>query len=66
MILLPRLARLFHHPGVAVALGGILIVVGVIGLASGDIPKGWAILILVVGAINLLRGVPSSEDSGSG
>jgi type IV secretory pathway VirB2 component (pilin) len=61
VVLLPRLARFFHHPGLAVALGAILIVVGVIGLVSGDIAKGLAIVILVVGAINMLRGVPSGE-----
>jgi uncharacterized membrane protein HdeD (DUF308 family) len=54
----PRLARVVHHPGLAVALGVILIVIGIIGLASGDIAKGLAILILVVGTINVLRGVP--------
>jgi uncharacterized membrane protein HdeD (DUF308 family) len=58
VVLLPRLARFLHHPGLAVALGGILIVVGVFGLVSGDIAKGLAIVIVVVGAINLLRGVP--------
>jgi hypothetical protein len=51
----PRLARIFHHPAVAVALGVILIVVGVIGLVSGDIATGFAILILVVGTIHVLR-----------
>ena len=33
----------------------ILIAVGVIGLATDDIKKGYAIAIIVVGAINLLR-----------
>ena len=61
MVLLPRLARFFNRPGLAVALGAILIVVGVFGLVSGDIAKGLAIVIVVVGAINLLRGVPSGE-----
>jgi type IV secretory pathway VirB2 component (pilin) len=59
--LLPRLARFFHHPGLAVGLGVILIVVGVVGVVSGDIAKGLAIVIVVVGAINLLRGVPSGK-----
>jgi uncharacterized membrane protein HdeD (DUF308 family) len=61
VVLLPRLARFFNRPGLAVALGAILIVVGVFGLVSGDIAKGLAIVIVVVGAINLLRGVPSGE-----
>lgn len=61
MVLLPRLARFFHHPGLAVGLGVILIVVGVVGAVSGDIAEGFAIVIVVVGAINLLRGVPSGK-----
>jgi uncharacterized membrane protein len=39
-------------------LGLILVAVGVIGLASQDIAKAWAIVIIVIGAINLLRGLP--------
>ncbi len=53
---------MLHHPGVAVALGVILLVVGVIGLASHEIAKGWAILIIVVGVINVLRGLPHHDD----
>ena len=55
MVVLPRLARAFNHPGVGVALAVILIAVGVIGLATDDIKKGYAIAIIVVGALNLLR-----------
>ena len=55
MILLPRLARILHHPGLAGLLGAVLIGICVIGLLSGEIPKGWSILIGVVGVINLLR-----------
>jgi type IV secretory pathway VirB2 component (pilin) len=61
VVLLPRLARFFHHPGLAVGLGVILIVVGVVGAVSGDIAEDFAIVIVVVGAINLLRGVPSGK-----
>jgi hypothetical protein len=49
------LARALNHPGVAVALAVILIAVGVIGLATDDVKKGYAIAIIVVGALNLLR-----------
>jgi uncharacterized membrane protein HdeD (DUF308 family) len=66
MVLLPRLARALHHPGVAVALGVILVAVGVIGLASHDIAKGWAIVIIVVGALNVLRGLPHDAGDRSG
>jgi hypothetical protein len=57
------LARALHHPGVGVALAVILIAVGVIGLATDDIKKGYAIGIIVVGAIHLLREL-TRDDSG--
>ena len=44
-----------------VALGVILIAVGVIGLATHDIAKGYAIAIIVVGALNLLRAVRQDD-----
>jgi hypothetical protein len=58
MVLLPRIARALHHPGIALALGVILIAVGVIGWAVNDIPAGYAIVMIVIGGINLLRGIP--------
>ena len=58
MVILPRLARALHLPGLAVALGVILVAVGVIGLVASDIAKGFAILIIVVGMINVLRVLP--------
>ncbi len=58
MIFLPRIARSLHHPALAVVLGLVLLGVAIFGLVSGDIPKLWAILILVVGALNVLRAVP--------
>ena len=64
MIFLPRLARMAHHPALAVALGLILVAVAIFGLVSGDISKVWAILILVVGAINMLRAIPDRTRSG--
>ena len=62
MVVLPRLARAFNHPGVGVALAVILIAVGVIGLATDDIKKGYAIAIIVVGAINFLRALSRDDD----
>jgi ABC-type Mn2+/Zn2+ transport system permease subunit len=66
VVLLPRLARALHHPGIAVLLGVILVAVGVIGWAANDIPAGYAIVIITVGGINLLRGMPHEADSRSG
>jgi hypothetical protein len=63
MIFLPRIARSLHHPALAVVLGLLLVGVAVFGLVSGDIPKVWAILILVVGALNVLRAVPHPDAS---
>jgi hypothetical protein len=61
MIFLPRIARSLHHPALAVVLGLVLLGVAIFGLVSGDIPKLWAILILVVGALNVLRAVPHPD-----
>ena len=66
MIILPRLARMAHHPALAVALGLVLVAVAIFGLASGDISKVWAILILVVGAINMLRAIPHPDRTSTG
>jgi hypothetical protein len=55
MVILPRLARVLNAPAIAAALGLILIAVAVIGLATGDIRTGWAIVILIVGVINVVR-----------
>jgi hypothetical protein len=55
MVILPRLARALNAPAVAAALGLILIAVAVIGLATDDIRSGWAIIILIVGVVNLVR-----------
>jgi hypothetical protein len=55
MVLLPRIARILHHPGLAGLLGVVLLGICAIGLLGGEIPTGWSILIGVVGAINLAR-----------
>jgi hypothetical protein len=61
MVLLPRLARALNSPGIATVLALILIAVGIVGLATDDIRTPWAIIIIVVGAINLLRAVPNRD-----
>ena len=61
MIFLPRIARTLHHPGLAVLLGLVLVAISVYGLVSGHIPKVWAIIILVVGALNVLRAIPRPD-----
>jgi hypothetical protein len=63
MVFLPRLARALNKPGIATVLGLVLVAVAIIGMTSGDIPTGWAIIILVVGAINLLRAIPTRDAS---
>jgi hypothetical protein len=55
MVFLPRIARALHHPALAAFLGLVLLGIGSYGLASGEIPRLWSILILVVGALNVLR-----------
>jgi hypothetical protein len=59
VVILPRLARALNAPAVAAALGLILIAVGIIGLATEDIRTVWAIVILIVGLINLVRTMAS-------
>ena len=60
-MVLPRFARGLNHPVLAVALAVILIVVGVIGLATNDIKNGYGIAIIVVGAIGLLRALSRND-----
>ena len=45
-------------PAIAAALGLVLVAVAIIGIVTGDIGTGWAIIILVVGAIDVLRAIP--------
>jgi len=58
MAILPRLARALNAPIVAAVLGAFLIAIAIIGLATGDIRTGWAIVILIIGVINVLRTIP--------
>ena len=63
MVLLPRLARALNKPAIATMLGLVLVAVGIIGMVTGDIKTLWAIIILVVGAINVLRAIPIRDAS---
>jgi hypothetical protein len=58
MVVLPRLARALNAPVIAALLGLVLIAVAIAGLVTDDIRRGYAIIILVVGVINLLRSFP--------
>jgi type IV secretory pathway TrbL component len=58
MVLLPRLARRLNSPLIATLLAIVLIGVGIFGLATSDIPKGYAVVVLVVGLVNLVRALP--------
>lgn len=55
MFVLPRIARTLHHPMLAGFLGLVLLAIGIFGLATKDLPKWSSIVIIVVGALNLLR-----------
>jgi hypothetical protein len=66
MVILPRLARALNSPAMAGVLAVILIAVGIFGLASDDIRRGYAITVLVVGIINLIRAIPYRGDAGPG
>jgi hypothetical protein len=55
VVLLPRLARALNQPAIAALLGVVLVAVSIIGMATGDIRTLWAVIILVVGIINVIR-----------
>jgi hypothetical protein len=65
MVVLPRLARTLNKPGIATALGLVLIAVAIFGLASDDIKRTYAIVILVVGVINVFRAIPFGNRNGA-
>jgi hypothetical protein len=58
MVVLPRLARRLNSPLIATVLAIVLIGAGIFGLASDDIGTGYAVVILIVGVINLVRALP--------
>jgi hypothetical protein len=61
MVLLPRLARRLNSPAIATLLAVILVVVGIVGIVTDDIPTRWSIVVLVVGFINVIRLMPSGQ-----
>jgi hypothetical protein len=65
MVILPRLARRLNSPAIATALAVILIAVGIFGIATDDIRTGYAVVVVVVGVINLIRALPYGR-AGSG
>ncbi|HET9121333.1 MAG TPA: hypothetical protein VFN72_12460 [Solirubrobacterales bacterium] len=58
MVILPRLARRLNSPLIATLLAVVLIGVGIVGIATDDIRTGYAVVVLIVGAINLIRALP--------
>ncbi|HSD22871.1 MAG TPA: hypothetical protein VLB79_00950 [Solirubrobacterales bacterium] len=58
MVLLPRLARRLNSPAIATLLAVVLLVVGIVGIVTDDIPTRWAIVVAIVGLINLIRAIP--------
>jgi hypothetical protein len=52
---------LLNQPGIAALLGLVLVAVGIIGLVTDDIRTVWAIVVLIVGVINLLRAIPHDD-----
>jgi hypothetical protein len=63
MVLLPRLARALNKPAIATVLALVLVAVAIIGMVTGDIRTRWAIIILVIGAINVVRAIPTPDAS---
>jgi hypothetical protein len=59
VVILPRLARAFDAPAVAAGMGLILVGVAIFGLVTDDIKAGYALVMLAVGLINLVRTLAS-------
>jgi hypothetical protein len=66
VVILPRLARALNQPLIAIVLAVILIVIGVLGLVSDDIKHGYAIGIIVIGVLNIIRAQPKAEEEQPG
>ena len=58
MVLLPRLARALNSPAIATLLAVVLIGVGIAGLVTDEIPTRYAVVVLIVGIVNLIRALP--------
>ena len=58
MVLLPRLARAQNSPVIATLLAVLLIAVGILGIVTDDIRTGYAVVVLIVGLVNLIRALP--------
>lgn len=58
MVLLPRLARALNSPVIATLLAVLLIAVGILGIVTDDIRTGYAVVVLIVGLVNLIRALP--------
>jgi hypothetical protein len=54
-------ARPLHHSAPVVVSGVVLVAMATPGLAGGDLPRIWSILILVVGALHVRRGTPRPD-----
>ena len=61
VILAAWLSSKIQSPKLAAALGALLIGLGIYGLANDDMPTLIAILVIVVGVINVLRLIPSHK-----
>ena len=58
MVLLPRLARALNSPAIATLLAVLLVAVGIVGIVTNDIPTRYAVVVLIVGIVNLIRALP--------
>ena len=62
VILAAWLSKKINSPWLAAALGVLLIGLGIYGLANDDMPTIIAIVIIVVGVINMCRLLPESKE----
>jgi hypothetical protein len=66
IILAAWLTKKINSPWLAAGLGLVLIGLGIYGLANDDMPTIIAILIIVVGVINMCRLLPKPKEQDPG
>jgi hypothetical protein len=65
VILAGWLSKKINSPWLAAALGGLLIGLGAYGLANDDMPTIIAIMIIVIGVINVCHLLPQKKEQDS-
>ena len=65
VVLAAWLSKKINSPWLAALLGLVLLGLGINGLASDNMPELVAIIIIVVGVMNMLRLLPEEDEEGT-